>query len=509
MLLDKVTLTIDPEDIKIEVEEIPVTNLVVDSAPDIIVLPTGSIGADGPEGPMGPTGPQGPIGPQGAEGPSGTAVGSAHYKWKTGVTATDPLAGYIKGNNVNALLFTEIYASVHSQEGRLVRFDQAEVDSEIYIYETGNFETWNKYKVTAPVVVNANEWFKVPCVFVESGASAFAPANGKDVEVQTPVKGEPGPVGPQGPIGATGPQGPIGPEGPEGPEGPVGGADLEYHGEFPAGTPYVDGDVVVLDGVPYLCVRPTVSAPVPWTESEAGIVGPTGPASMQQMGINCPGMVSIWASSTPPPAWFEQDGRSLLVADYPALFAVIGYQHGGSGPNFNLPDARGRAIYGAGGAVPFGTHDAFALATRGPSHRHTVPNHKHTVGSHFHSVNIDISVGVNVAGSISSDSHAGHTHPTLFPSEKSIQTGTAGGFVTVNGPPYNQPATISSGGAHSHGGSFSGSGSGASSVNGNTGYGGPADTGDAGSGPTSGQAAQTDTPAYLGLLCIIATGKAP
>ena len=163
-VFDKVTLTIDPEDIKIEVEEIPVTKLVVDSAPDIIVLASGSVGGPGPEGPQGPTGQQGPIGPQGAQGPSGTAVGSAHYKWKTGITATDPGDGYIKGNNVNATLFTEVYASVHSQEGQLVRFDQAEVDSEFYIYETGNFETWNKYKVTAPIVINSNAWFKVPCV---------------------------------------------------------------------------------------------------------------------------------------------------------------------------------------------------------------------------------------------------------------------------------------------------------------------------------------------------------
>jgi hypothetical protein len=138
-----------------------------------------------------------------------------------------------------------------------------------------------------------------------------------------------------------------------------------------------------------------------------------------------------------------------------------------------------------------------------------VPNHKHTVGSHYHGVGIDVGVSVSVSGSISVNSVGDHQHwvynqaPTI-----SIREGTAGPFSMVMGASDRNTPSGAAGG-HGHSGSFSGSGSGSGTVSGNTGYGGPADTGDGGAGPTSGQAAQTDAPAHLGLLCIIATGKAP
>ena len=47
----------------------------------------------------------------------------------------------------------------------------------------------------------------------------------------------------------------------------AGGADLVYNGSYPANTPYTDGDIVVYNGVAYLCVRPTSAAPVPWAGS--------------------------------------------------------------------------------------------------------------------------------------------------------------------------------------------------------------------------------------------------
>jgi hypothetical protein len=42
------------------------------------------------------------------------------------------------------------------------------------------------------------------------------------------------------------------------------GADLVYNGAYPANTPYTDGDIVVANGVAYMCVRPTAAAPTPW-----------------------------------------------------------------------------------------------------------------------------------------------------------------------------------------------------------------------------------------------------
>lgn len=56
------------------------------------------------------------------------------------------------------------------------------------------------------------------------------------------------------------------------------------------------------------------------------------------------GMMLNWPgpAATIPTNWAERDGRSLPTADYPELFAILGYAHGGSGSNFNIPDTRGR-----------------------------------------------------------------------------------------------------------------------------------------------------------------------
>jgi microcystin-dependent protein len=50
-----------------------------------------------------------------------------------------------------------------------------------------------------------------------------------------------------------------------------------------------------------------------------------------------------WPTETPPTGWLERNGASLLIADYPALYAVIGKMYGSVDANhFNLMDDRGR-----------------------------------------------------------------------------------------------------------------------------------------------------------------------
>jgi hypothetical protein len=59
--------------------------------------------------------------------------------------------------------------------------------------------------------------------------------------------------------------------------------DLEYLGDYVSGPLYSDGDVIIgPDGVAYLCVRPTNTAPVPWPGiGISTTVGPPGPAGPQ------------------------------------------------------------------------------------------------------------------------------------------------------------------------------------------------------------------------------------
>ena len=333
MSLDKIVVTVEPEDIDIVIKDIPETTFVVDPYPEIIVLGHAGMGMQGVqgiqgiEGPMGPIGPQGVQGVQGIQGPEGTpgtAVGSAHYEWKTATTATDPAHGFIKANVADATLYTEIYASVYTKENTVVRFDQVEVGGIFLMYELGQLETWNRYEVTAPVVVHDNEWFTVPCVFIESGALLFTPGGNTQIEVQTPVKGDPGPMGPQGPQGVQGIQGNPGlgvPPG--GASGTVltkvspadndttwvpasGGSDLVYEGAHVPATAHQDGDIVVKDGVAYIAVRPTNTTPDPTAWHAVGVTGAPGPVGPPGQG-SIPLVTALPASPT--------DGQEVILVN--------------------------------------------------------------------------------------------------------------------------------------------------------------------------------------------------
>ena len=94
-----------------------------------------------------------------------------------------------------------------------------------------------------------------------------------------------------------------------------------------------------------------------------------------------------------PPNWAPCDGRTLAIADYPALYALVGTTYGGDGQQtFGLPDLRGR--------VPMGTSNNFSLAaapgieivwltqSQMPSHIHvasasTAPGNSATPGGHY------------------------------------------------------------------------------------------------------------------------------
>lgn len=60
------------------------------------------------------------------------------------------------------------------------------------------------------------------------------------------------------------------------------------------------------------------------------------------------GSIIPYGGSQLPAGWFICDGRSLSKNDYFDLWKVIGYNFGGSGSTFNLPDLRNKAVMGAG-----------------------------------------------------------------------------------------------------------------------------------------------------------------
>jgi len=102
-------------------------------------------------------------------------------------------------------------------------------------------------------------------------------------------------------------------------------------------------------------------------------------------------IIAYAGSASPFPNWLPCDGASLLRADYPDLFSVIGVTYGAvDGTHFNLPNLISRVVVGAGstgGLSPHSLGDAFGdeTITLGigdlPSHSHSDLGHSHTEGS--------------------------------------------------------------------------------------------------------------------------------
>lgn len=100
-----------------------------------------------------------------------------------------------------------------------------------------------------------------------------------------------------------------------------------------------------------------------------------------------------WAgvTSPDPTRWLVCDGSSLLRADYPDLFNVIGTTYGAvDGTHFNIPDAQGRGLAGAGagaGLTPravgdqYGEENHVLTVAELANHTHSDTGHTHAEGN--------------------------------------------------------------------------------------------------------------------------------
>jgi microcystin-dependent protein len=134
-----------------------------------------------------------------------------------------------------------------------------------------------------------------------------------------------------------------------------------------------------------------------------------------------------------PTGWLLCDGRtSLSTTTYAALFAKLGYTHGGSGAAFGIPDMRGKAPIGIGQ----GTYAGATLRTIGqtggeethvtsvaemPAHAHTITVNAETT-DHTHALAGAGSGAVGVGN---------HQHPRF---EDNTGTAPLGEIVDYNGP---------------------------------------------------------------------------
>jgi microcystin-dependent protein len=132
------------------------------------------------------------------------------------------------------------------------------------------------------------------------------------------------------------------------------------------------------------------------------------------------GMIFPYSKDVAPEGYLPCDGGSYAVADYPELFAVIDYNFGGSGANFNVPSLFNRGVVGSGADFAYmdvGGAETVTLTTAEmPSHNHSAanptiidPSHSHVVTSVVPTL-ITIGAGVPAPSAIPS---VGSTAPAL------------------------------------------------------------------------------------------------
>jgi microcystin-dependent protein len=93
----------------------------------------------------------------------------------------------------------------------------------------------------------------------------------------------------------------------------------------------------------------------------------------------------MFAGNFAPQGWVLCDGRQLSIAEYEALYSLVGTTYGGDGQtSFNVPDLRGRAPMHKSQAYPQGaiggTESVTLTQQNLPAHTH-VPNAKKANGS--------------------------------------------------------------------------------------------------------------------------------
>jgi microcystin-dependent protein len=145
--------------------------------------------------------------------------------------------------------------------------------------------------------------------------------------------------------------------------------------------------------------------------------------------------ILLWAVQGPPTdlSWHLCDGTALATASYPELFSLIGYNYGGSGGTFMLPNLKGRFPIGMDGTTNFPkpgkSGGTFTVPV--PPHSHAHP-HTHTMAHthehpHTHPINHDHGQ-FNSSGPTTQHTHGLSMRQTnaVGSTGSSMQAGTSG-----------------------------------------------------------------------------------
>lgn len=126
----------------------------------------------------------------------------------------------------------------------------------------------------------------------------------------------------------------------------------------------------------------------------------TGTTSVDPKNISPIGQIVAWSTTSAPSHWLLCNGASLLRADYPDLFAIIGTTYGSvDGTHFNVPDLRGRTIIMIDGAA-----NRVTAASTGGGNADTLGG---TGGADTHTLAFSETPNVNPTLKVSSNDGAG------------------------------------------------------------------------------------------------------
>ena len=120
-------------------------------------------------------------------------------------------------------------------------------------------------------------------------------------------------------------------------------------------------------------------------------------------------IIAFAGPTSPDMNWLVCDGSSMLRADFPDLFGVIGTAYGSAdGTHFNIPDLQGRSASGTGTGTglasvtlgqQYGEQDHTLITTEIPAHSHIDTGHSHVEGNAAPAVGAAI-VGVPIPSAV-------------------------------------------------------------------------------------------------------------
>ena len=308
--------------------------------------PAGPRGAEGPQGLPGSAGPMGPTGSTGPAGPAGS-------NGQPGPQGVQGLAGPAGANGANGIGFN--FRSAWLSAVNYSANDVVVEGGQTYVALAGSAGV----DPALDAISIGGHW----AVMAASGAQGPAGQQGSDGA--TGAQGIPGPQGPPGANGAQGPAGPAGANGSSGAQGPSGdpgpaganGLGFNFRSQWNPSTPYSLNDVVTQGGQSYVALaNNTGVSPANDAANSGGnwaLMAAAGTtnflgsntlkfAAGSAAGADCTlGSVTLSIAGQYATNYLPADGRSLQIATYPSLYALVGTNYGGDGVNtFALPDLR-------------------------------------------------------------------------------------------------------------------------------------------------------------------------